>query len=231
MLLAGMQKKKWEIAPADHEAEELAGKLKISPIIAQVLINRRIHEADRARSFLSPKLTELIEPENMPGAEDAAARVKGALEAGKKIAIYGDYDVDGITGVAILWHLLEILGGDVEYYIPHRIEEGYGLNEDAIKQIAENGTKLIITVDCGITAVREVEFARGLGMEVIITDHHQADDVLPGAEAIVHPMIAAGYGNCDSAGAMGPPHPCGDPAGSEKARLDTFHIGTTSGLT
>jgi single-stranded-DNA-specific exonuclease len=199
-VLAGMQKKIWHIRPAAAKAEELAGALKVSPITAQVLINRQITEVAQAASFLSPKLTELIEPDDMPGIGPAVERIKQALDDKEKIAIYGDYDVDGITGVAILWHLLTILGGSVEYYIPHRIDEGYGLNAGAIRQLADAGVNLLITVDCGVTAVGEAALAKELGMEVVITDHHQAGPELPPATAIVHPGLEP-YPNPDSAGA------------------------------
>jgi single-stranded-DNA-specific exonuclease len=198
---AGMQKKKWNIRPASAEAEELARALKVSPITAQVLINRQITDVEQARNFLSPKLTELIEPDDMPGIGPAVERIKQALADKERVAIYGDYDVDGITGVAILWHLLTILGGSVEYYIPHRIDEGYGLNVSAIQQLADAGVNLLITVDCGITAVDEAAFAKQSGIELIITDHHQMADRLPEASAIVYPGLES-YPNPDSSGAM-----------------------------
>ena len=200
-LVARMQKKKWNIQPAASQAEELARALKVSPITAQVLINRQVTDAEQATSFLSPKLTELIEPDNMPGVSRAVERIKQALTDKNRIAIYGDYDVDGITGVAILWHLLTILGAAVEYYIPHRIDEGYGLNKDAIQQLAEAGTNLLLTVDCGITAVDEAALANELGVDLIITDHHQPADQFPKATAIVHPGLES-YPNPNSSGAM-----------------------------
>ncbi len=199
-VLAGMQKKIWRIRPASGGAEELARALKVSPITAQVLINRQISSVEQARTFLSPKLTELIEPDDMPGIAPAVERIKQALDNSERIAIYGDYDVDGITGVAILWHLLTILGGQVEYYIPHRIDEGYGLNTGAIKQLAESGVNLIITVDCGVTAVDEAALVKELGIELVITDHHQAGPELPPVVAIVHPGLES-YANPDSSGA------------------------------
>jgi len=199
-----IHKKVWSIRPPHADTSQLADKLSVSPILAQTLINRQITDTDTARTFLSPKLTDLIPPEDMPGVTPAAARIKQALVGKEKIAIYGDYDVDGITSVSILWHLLTTLGAEVEYYIPHRIEEGYGLNEDAIKQLAENGAKLIITVDCGISAQASAKLAHDLGMELIITDHHRPDDTnnLPMATAIVHPSLDDSYPNPHSAGAM-----------------------------
>ena len=199
-----IHKKVWNIRPPHAETSQLADKLSVSPILAQTLMNRQITDSGTARDFLSPKLTDLIAPEAMPGVTVAAARIKQALVNKEKIAIYGDYDVDGITSVSILWHLLTTLGAEVEYYIPHRIEEGYGLNEEAIKQLAENGAKLIITVDCGISAINSAKLAYDLGMELIITDHHRPDDIndLPRAVAIVHPSLDDSYPNPHSAGAM-----------------------------
>jgi single-stranded-DNA-specific exonuclease len=197
-----MQKKVWQVQPESAAAATLAASLKVSALTAQILINRDLHKTDTARSFLSPKLTDLIEPERMHGIPAAAERVRAAIESGKKITIYGDYDVDGITSTSILWHLLKILGAQVDYYIPHRVDEGYGLNADAVRQLAENGTELMITVDCGITGIEEVRLAHELGIEVIVTDHHEPADTLPEAEAIVHPRLDADYGNPHAAGAM-----------------------------
>ncbi|MHC5060647.1 MAG: single-stranded-DNA-specific exonuclease RecJ [Planctomycetota bacterium] len=199
-VLAGMQKKIWKIRPASGQARELAQKLGISPITAQVLINRQVTDVDQGASFLAPKLTELIEPDKMPGIGPAVERIKRALDDKEKITIYGDYDVDGITGVAILWHLLTILGGQVEYYIPHRIDEGYGLNAGAIRQLAEAEVNLVITVDCGVTGACEAALAKELGMDIIITDHHQPGKEMPEATAIVHPGLES-YPNPDSCGA------------------------------
>jgi single-stranded-DNA-specific exonuclease len=201
-IAAGMQKKVWQIQPESGNAASLAEVLNISALTAQVLINRDLQKADKARSFLSPKLTDLIEPEQMHGIGVAADHIKSAIEAGKKISIYGDYDVDGITSTAILWHLLKMLGAQIDYYIPHRMDEGYGLNAEAVQQLADNGTELMITVDCGVTGVEEVRLAHELGIEVIVTDHHEPGDTLPEAEAIVHPRLDADYGNPCAAGAM-----------------------------
>ncbi|MHC4638499.1 MAG: single-stranded-DNA-specific exonuclease RecJ [Planctomycetota bacterium] len=199
---ARMQKKQWHILPTDQRTEDLADSLKISPILAQILLNRGITDKHAGNVFLRPKLTELIPPEKMPGVRKAVARVKQAVENKQKITVYGDYDVDGITGVAILWQILTMLGADVDYYIPHRIDEGYGLNEEAVESLAKAGTELLITVDCGVTAVESAKLAQNLGMELIITDHHQFDDELPQAVAIVHPALEESYPNQDSSGAM-----------------------------
>jgi single-stranded-DNA-specific exonuclease len=202
LLSSRMKKRQWIIKPPDGHCEQLAKSLKVSPLLAQVLINRGITNSEEASVFLRPKLTELIDPAQMPGIEPAVQRLKLAITNREKITVYGDYDVDGISGVAILWQVLTILGADVDYYIPHRIDEGYGLNPEAIETLAKSGTKLLVTVDCGATAFHSADMAAQLGLDLIITDHHQLDPVLPQATAIVHPSLQASYPNQDSAGAM-----------------------------
>ncbi len=199
---ARTQKNLWVIPPADERAEQLAQSLKISPLVAQVLINRGVTEVGAGSVFLRPKLTELIRPARMPGIEPAVARLRDAIEKKEKITIYGDYDVDGITGVSILWELLTLLGAQVDYYIPHRIDEGYGLNSDAVRSLAEAGTRVLVTVDCGVAAFAAADLARQLGLDLIITDHHQPGPALPNAAAIVHPALEASYPNQESAGAL-----------------------------
>ena len=199
-------KKQWSIHPSDDRSEELAKTLKISPVLAQVLINRGITDPQNAAAFLRPKLTQLIEPEQMPGIESAVKRLKHAIKNKEKITIYGDYDVDGITGVSILWQAMTLLGANVDYYIPHRIDEGYGLNQEAIQMLAKADTKLLVTVDCGVTAYDSARLAKQLGLDLIITDHHQIssrpDCELPQAIAIVHPALNKSYPNQNSAGAL-----------------------------
>ncbi|MGD8500022.1 MAG: single-stranded-DNA-specific exonuclease RecJ [Phycisphaerales bacterium] len=202
LLSARIQKKQWVIRPPDHCCEQLAKSLKVSPLTAQVLINRGIADAQAGIHFLRPKLTELIDPAQMPGIGPAVQRLKQAITDKEKITIYGDYDVDGITGVAILWQVLRLLGADVDYYVPHRIDEGYGLNAEAIETLAKSGTELLVTVDCGVTAFSSAELAGQLGLDLIITDHHQPDPEMPKAVAIVHPALEESYPNQDSAGAM-----------------------------
>ncbi len=202
----GGLKKQWAVKPADEGASQLAKTLNTSSLLAQVLINRGITDAPAGAVFLRPKLTDLIAPEEMPGALSAVQRIARALKNKQKITIYGDYDVDGITGVSILWQLLKLLGADVDYYIPHRIDEGYGLNIDAIRTLAKSGTELLITVDCGVTAFVSADLAADLGLDLIITDHHRmssrAESRLPKAVAVVHPALEENYPNQDSAGAM-----------------------------
>jgi len=202
LLSARMKKRQWVIEPADDRCQQLAKSLNVSPLLAQVLINRGITDIEEASVFLRPKLTELIEPSRMPGIEPAVQRIKQAIANREKITVYGDYDVDGITGVAILWQVLTILGADVDYYIPHRIDEGYGLNVEAIGTLAKSGSKLLVTVDCGVTAFHSAETAAQLGLDLLITDHHQLNSKLPRAVAIVHPGLEESYPNQDSAGAM-----------------------------
>jgi len=176
--------------------------LRVSPLVAQVLLNRGITDPQTGNVFLRPKLTELIRPLEMPGIEAAVARLKEAVEKKQQITIYGDYDVDGITAVSILWELLTLLGAQIDFYIPHRIDEGYGLNLDAVRALAESGTEVLVTVDCGICAFEAADLALELGLDLIITDHHQPEPALPGAVAIVHPALEESYANRDSAGAL-----------------------------
>lgn len=201
----------WLIAPIWEGREALARSLGISPVVAQVLYNRGVADADAGRIFLSPKMVDIHEPDALPGATAAAERLASAVQAGKKIVIYGDYDVDGITGVSILWHCLQLAGADVSYYVPHRLEEGYGVNIEAIDTLAAEGANVVITVDCGVTAIEPALRAREHGIEFIITDHHNphttpgGDIELPEA-LLVHPGIAPAdgatrYPNPDLSGA------------------------------
>ncbi|MBN1788356.1 MAG: single-stranded-DNA-specific exonuclease RecJ [Sedimentisphaerales bacterium] len=198
-----MRKKIWHIFPADSTAAELAGELKVSVLLAQAMINRGIKSADEARSFLDPKLNELIEPERMPGISGAVDRIEKAIKDREKIVIYGDYDVDGITAVTILLRLFTLIGANVDYYIPHRIEEGYGLNIEAIEQIVQTGAKVLISVDCGITAFESALAAKDNNIDLIITDHHRpaSDGSVPQAVAIVHPNLNEDYPSQENAGA------------------------------
>jgi len=201
LLSARTQRKLWMIPAADDRVGPLAQALKISPLVAQVLVNRGMTDTQTANVFLRPKLTELIRPDQMPGIEPAVQRLKHAVQNKEKVTVYGDYDVDGITGVSILWELLTLLGAEVDYYIPHRVEEGYGLNLDAVRSLAESGTRLLVTVDCGITALPAADLAKELGVDLIVTDHHQPESALPEAVALVHPALDEAYPNQASAGA------------------------------
>ena len=169
---------------ADRRRMELAG---LPPLCAAVLCARGIDTPDKAAGFLSDTVDVLHDPLLLRDMDRAAARIRRGLEAGEVMAVYGDYDVDGITSTCLLTEFLREQGGHVVSYIPDRTEEGYGLNPSAIQRLKEQQVSLIVTVDCGITAHREVEYARSLGMDVVITDHHQCKDHLPAAEAVVDP--------------------------------------------
>jgi single-stranded-DNA-specific exonuclease len=168
-----LRPKRWTIAEPHTEARELAERLKVSPLIAQVLINRGMREPQACMEFLRPSLKLLHDPNLIPNLPRASERIAQAIKARDKIVIYGDYDVDGITATAILWHAITQLGGVADFYVPHRIEEGYGLSSEAIAQICDLGARLIISVDCGVTAVEPAKVARDRGVDLIITDHHE----------------------------------------------------------
>ena len=181
------QIKRWTIAPPSQAAAELASCLKTSPLIAQLLLNRGIASPADCQAFLSPSLHHLHQPAMLPGAVRAAERIDQAIRSREKIVVYGDYDVDGITATAILWHAITLLGGDVDYYIPKRLEEGYGLNSEALKQLADAGAKLIVSVDCGITAIDEAKSLCNKNVDLIITDHHEWRDGRKATRLGIHP--------------------------------------------
>ena len=144
--------KEWVIAPPWGRCSDAARRWNVPPLVAQLLFNRGLAPDDDPHTFLDPRLKDLYPPETLPGARSAARRIAAALRDRRQILLYGDYDVDGVTAVAVLWHLLKLAGADVKFYVPHRLDEGYGLNAEAIRSIAADGTDLVITVDCGITA-------------------------------------------------------------------------------
>jgi single-stranded-DNA-specific exonuclease len=182
--------KTWYLLPHERGAvERLAREAAVPPVVAQLLLNRRVTTADDVRHFLSAPYSGLRDPELLPGVPQAAERIHAAVRDKRRICIYGDYDVDGVTGTAILWEALRLLGATADYYVPHRIDEGYGLNAEALKKIAESGASLVVTVDCGIASVAEAETAKQLGLELIVTDHHEPKDRLPGADVLVHPRL------------------------------------------
>ena len=196
--------KRWRIHPHDPDRiaalQQAAG---IPAVVAQLLICRGITDPGAARTFLDPKLTALRDPQLLPGCPQAVRRIQDAMAAGQRIVIYGDYDVDGMTGTAILWLCLKMLGAEVTYYVPHRIEEGYGLNAEAIRSWGDGKAALLVTVDCGITGVEEAALARRLGLDLIVTDHHEPGAQLPEAVAIVHPRLpgsAYPFGGLSGAG-------------------------------
>ena len=173
-----------------NELTAFSEKFGIPPVISTVLFNRGIKDGEAARVFINKPLSSVNNPMDLPDAAEAAERIKKAILNKEKIVVYGDYDVDGITSTVLLYSYLKKKGAEVEYYIPDRVNEGYGINIMAINKIARGGAKLMITVDCGITAVGEVEFARTQNLDVIITDHHTCKDELPRAVAVVNPKRA-----------------------------------------
>ncbi len=178
----------WRIAePRRDLCIEIARSLNISPLVSQVMINRGITTPDAAASFLSSNLRDLHSPFLMRGIEQAAQHTCEAALAGRPICIYGDYDVDGITATAVMVLFLQAAGASVFFHIPTRLDHGYGLSADAVRQLKSRGVRLIITVDCGISDGEAIESARREGIDVIVTDHHEPPDALPPACAVVNP--------------------------------------------
>lgn len=180
--------KKWETYSVNNNViEELASKNNLSLLLARVLANRGIDTDEKIKKFLCPSLDDLYDPYMLNDMDVAVKRINKAIEQKEKITVYGDYDVDGITSITILKRFLDEQGMNVDYYLPNRLEEGYGLNNNALQKIKDRGTTLLITVDCGISAYDEIEFAKSLGIDVIVTDHHECPAVLPNTFAIIDP--------------------------------------------
>lgn len=184
-------KKSWTFKKENPKLRDKISKsLGVSPLTAQLLINRGIGNETEANLFLNSTLFDLPSPYLMKGMDRAVERIKRAIENREKIAIYGDYDVDGVTSTALFYTFLKGLGADVVFYNPDRIREGYGVNIEAVRKLAGGGVKLFISGDCGITAVKEVEEARRLGADFIVTDHHKPPEDLPDAVAILNPQLS-----------------------------------------
>lgn len=179
-------KKEWKCYHADkEEVESLEKQYHLTKLVSSILVNRNIKKEKQIRKFLAPTRHDFYDPFLMPDMEKAVERILKAIQHNEKMLIYGDYDVDGITSITVLKKFFQDREISIDYYIPNRIEEGYGLNKEAIKHIAKNGYQLIITVDCGITSVEEVALANDLGVEIVITDHHEVPEELPEAIAVV----------------------------------------------
>jgi single-stranded-DNA-specific exonuclease len=180
---------KWVLAPEpDPEIlQDISVKVGIHKSIIKILFNRQIDTPEVIQKFLNPTLNDLGDPFEMFDMDKAVERILNALRENEKIMVYGDYDVDGITASSLLYLVLNKLGAHVIYYLPNRLVEGYGLSVDGIKEASEKGITLIISVDTGVTAVDEVEYARSLGIDCILTDHHEPGEVLPDAIALVNP--------------------------------------------
>jgi single-stranded-DNA-specific exonuclease len=166
----------WRLLPPSPGASRLALETGISPLKAQILLNRGVSDPDAVASFLSPRLSNLADPMLLKDMDRAVDLIMDAVGNHEHIAVFGDYDADGITATALLINFFSELGIPISYYIPNRLEEGYSLNPPAIKKLSESGIRLIITVDCGISNRREIELAKGLGMKFVVTDHHQIPD-------------------------------------------------------
>ncbi len=180
--------KRWEVASKKDFASAFHPKeLRISPVTAQILANRGFTHPDQLRRFLYPALAHLPDPATMKDMPRAVSRILHAIRENEKITLFGDYDVDGTTSVALLYLFLKGCGARVDFYIPHRIQEGYGLNSEALHRIYDQGAKLLITIDCGVSNHDEVRWAMENGLEVIITDHHEVPEILPSALAVINP--------------------------------------------
>ena len=176
----------WEYYESDEKiVEKISKEFNLSKLVSKILANRGFKEKEEIQKFLYPTRDDFYDPFLMPDMEIAVERILKAIENKEKIMIYGDYDVDGITSVTVLKKFLSERGAITNQYIPNRLDEGYGLNKDAIKKISEDGFKLMITVDCGISGIEEIEYANSLGIETIITDHHEPVETLPNAIAVI----------------------------------------------
>ncbi len=178
--------KKWQIYETDSQkVQELIDKYNLNLLLATILVNRNILETENLDKFLKPTRNDFHDPFLMPDMKIAVERILKAIENKEKIIIYGDYDADGITSITVLKSFFKDIGVEVSSYIPNRLEEGYGLNKPAVKKIVDDKYDLMITVDCGISAIEEIDYANSLGIETIVTDHHEVGEKLPNALAIV----------------------------------------------
>ena len=181
--------KKWKLRESSDRqtVAQLSFELGVDPVLAELLVQRGVSTFHQARSFFRPDLADLHDPFLMKDMDKAVERVHNAVITGEKILVYGDYDVDGTTAVSLVYSFLRRLTRNVDFYIPERYDEGYGVSYKGIDWAAENGFGLIITLDCGIKANEKVEYARERGIEVIICDHHLPENELPKAVAVLDP--------------------------------------------
>jgi single-stranded-DNA-specific exonuclease len=183
-----MQPRIWEDVPADEaRVRETAEALHLPTVIARLLCQRGLGDPDAARRFLHPELTQLHDPFLLTDMREAVDRLLAAIARAEPIAIHGDYDVDGVTSTVILRRAIELLGGSVAHFVPDRIRDGYGLQPATVERLGAAGARLVISVDCGIRATEAAERARALGMDLIITDHHEPESRLPPALAVINP--------------------------------------------
>ena len=178
--------KKWEYCDVDEEkVEEISKKYNISNLLARILVIRNVINDEEIEKFLNPTRNDFYDPFLMPDMEVAVDRILKAINNKEKVVIYGDYDVDGITSTTVLKKFLKERGLDTGAYIPNRLEEGYGLNKEAIEEIIDKKYTLMITVDCGISGIEEVDLCNSLGIDTIITDHHEQLEKIPNAIAVI----------------------------------------------
>src|ERR1035438_825261 len=169
---------------------QLASQLKISPLLAQCLLNRGFSEPSAIQQFLQPRLKNLADPFLLPNMDAAIARLLRAREQNEPLVIFGDYDVDGVTSTALLLEVLRPLGWRVNFYLPSRMDEGYGLSADGVENCLKKfPTTLLLAVDCGSTAVETINSLRSRGVDVIVLDHHQVSSPAPAAVALVNPQL------------------------------------------
>jgi single-stranded-DNA-specific exonuclease len=199
-----VRERRWTLAQPDRgRSAELARSCSIPPLLAGLLLNRGIEDAEAARRFLSPNLSDLHDPYLLEDMEAAVTRLLTAVAERQKICIYGDYDADGLTSVAVLSGFLRQLGADCFYHIPHRIEEGYGLSAEGIHAAAGRGARVIVTADCGISAFEEAALCAALGIDLIITDHHTPSREIPHALAVIDPLRSGDRFPCKALAGVG----------------------------
>ncbi len=178
--------KRWESFAIDEtKVQKIVAEYGINELLAKILLNRGIDTEEKMKKFLYPKLEDFNSPYLFKDMEQAVERILAAISQQEKITIYGDYDVDGITSITVLKKFLDEIGAVADYYLPNRLSEGYGLNRQALEIIQKRGTRLMVTVDCGISAYEEVEYAKSLGLDVIVTDHHECPEIIPKAIAVI----------------------------------------------
>ncbi|HWB16559.1 MAG TPA: single-stranded-DNA-specific exonuclease RecJ [Vicinamibacterales bacterium] len=183
-----MRRRLWEDVPCDDaSAGRMAVDLGVPPVIARLLCQRGFVDADAARRFLAPDLSQLHDPFQLAGMRTAIDRIMGAIARGERVAIHGDYDVDGVTATVMLRRAIELAGGDVIHFVPHRLEHGYGLQPATVERLHAAGARLIVSVDCGIRAAEAAAKAAEIGVDLIITDHHEPGEALPPALAVINP--------------------------------------------
>ncbi len=181
--------REWVLTRCSGEQwKTLRAEFDLHPLTAQLLFQRGIHDLEKADAFLNPSLRQMHDPFTMKGMKRAVREILVALDGGERIVVHGDYDVDGVCSVSVLYSFLRALGANVGYYIPQRDQDGYGLNPDTVRRLAEQGCDLLVTTDCGVSNVDEIALARQLGLRVVVVDHHSIPPELPPANAILNPL-------------------------------------------